>query len=210
VNLLANSLRQERKKSQSTNALKTALIELILECEDTGAITVSEIADRADFNRSTFYFHYKDKSEILEDLFHDALKGFREALTIPFQNMNQISLNEIVPSTRLLFEHIEKNRNLFKALHDIGTTPTLYERLERLYRELFSENFFFLRYHTIPDIDYDLLLSSQIHSLLGVIKYWIQSDFKYSSPYMCEQMTMINLNRPADMIIMKNASKIAD
>ncbi|QJD85460.1 TetR/AcrR family transcriptional regulator [Cohnella herbarum] len=202
--MLTLSLRQERKKTQSLHALKEAFVQLILESKEAAAITVSEIADRADFNRSTFYFHYKDKNEIMEDLFYDALNGFREALVAPFRHEKQIRLNDdILPSTRLLFDHIEKNRNLFMALHDIGTTPTLYERLEKLYRTLFSDDFFVLDNRSYPDIDYSILLSAQIHSLLGIIKYWIDSRLKYSSEYMCDQMMMINLNRPADMAIRK-------
>jgi Transcriptional regulator len=206
---LVNSTRRDRKRTQSANALKEAFVQLILESKGAGAITVSEIADRADYNRSTFYFHYRDKDEILEDLYRDALNGFREALVVPFRHHVRISLNEIFPSTRLLFEHIERNRDLFRALHESGTTPSLYERLEGLYRTLFSDNFILLKNESLPDIDYEILLSSQIHSLLGMIKYWIQSRFKYSASFMCEQVTMINLNRPADMSIAKSAEKPA-
>ncbi|MEF2966693.1 TetR/AcrR family transcriptional regulator [Paenibacillus sp. M1] len=203
--LLLISRRQERKKLQSIHALKKAFIQLILESGDSGAITVSEIADRADFNRSTFYFHYKDKNDLLEDLFHDAIKGVKESLIIPFQNKKQISLSDVIPTTRLLFEHIEKNKNLFRALHAIPSSPSLYERLEQLYWSLFSEEMFLLKHDSIPDVDYELILSYQTNALLGLIKYWVQSDFKFSSNYMCDQMTMIILNRPADMVIMKRA-----
>jgi len=203
VILLAYLHRQERKRRQSTNALKAAFIDLILESNDANAITVSEIADRADYNRSTFYFHYKDKQEILEDLFKDAIEGFRNAVTVTFSKVQSVNLDKVSPSTRLSFEHVENNKKLFKALHAIRKTDSLYERLEQLYIEMFTGNYHFSRRHDEPTIDQEMTVNYQIHAMIGIIKCWIQSDFKYSASYMSEQITKVHVNRPTDMIYMQ-------
>lgn len=205
---MAQSLRQKRKRIQSISLMKAALIELIMESEDAHAITVSEITDRADFNRSTFYFHYKDKAEIVEELYQDALSVCKKALALQFETNQEVSLKDIIPTTTLLFNSIADNKELFKALHALRTTPTIYDRLEQCYWQLFSDNEFELKPLGMPNMDYNLLLSSQIHALLGIIKYWIETDFCYSSEFMCEQMTMINLNRPSDMIIRAHTKNI--
>lgn len=62
----------DRRIRRTQEALRRALFELIL---DRGfeAVTVSEIAERADVGRSTFYKHYADK----EDLLQGAMEGLK-------------------------------------------------------------------------------------------------------------------------------------
>lgn len=50
----------------------TAFIELIQE-KSYSAITVQDISDRAMINRSTFYSHFKDKQDVLDQVFTYAL-----------------------------------------------------------------------------------------------------------------------------------------
>lgn len=46
----------------------TAFINLIQE-KDYNSITVQDISDRAMINRSTFYSHFKDKQDVLDQVF---------------------------------------------------------------------------------------------------------------------------------------------
>ena len=68
--------RQMKKKQLTEQLLKSAFVDLILENDGADAITVSEISDRADFNRGTFYIHYQNKSDLLEALYEDALDDY--------------------------------------------------------------------------------------------------------------------------------------
>ncbi|WP_337103821.1 TetR family transcriptional regulator [Paenibacillus sp. YIM B09110] len=77
-----DTTRHNRRQLGTNHALKQAFIELLLESGEPDDITVSEIMDRASFNRSTFYFHYQNKIELIEDLYADARKGS----SIPFGN----------------------------------------------------------------------------------------------------------------------------
>lgn len=58
--------REDRRIEKSKQALRAALMELIVErgYEHT---SVSDIADRANVGRSTFYAHYADKDDLLQD-----------------------------------------------------------------------------------------------------------------------------------------------
>ena len=46
---------------------RTALIELMQE-KPFHKITIKEICDKADLNRTTFYLHYEDQSQLLDDI----------------------------------------------------------------------------------------------------------------------------------------------
>ncbi|QGS68759.1 TetR family transcriptional regulator [Oceanobacillus sp. 143] len=78
--MLNDPNRQMRKKQLTKKLLKNAFIDLILENNDVHSITISEITDRADFNRGTFYIHYQDKIDLLEELYQDAIEGIHQSI----------------------------------------------------------------------------------------------------------------------------------
>ena len=55
---------QDRRVRKTQTAIKDALISL-LNKKSFGDITIQEISDMADVNRSTFYTHYLDKYDLL-------------------------------------------------------------------------------------------------------------------------------------------------
>src|SRR6478672_13286337 len=54
----------DRRPARTVSALRTALIELMLE-KHYDTITVQDIIDRANVGRSTFYSHFRDKEDLL-------------------------------------------------------------------------------------------------------------------------------------------------
>jgi Transcriptional regulator len=193
--------RRENRKFQTAKLLRNAMVELILDDNNIREITVSEIASRADLNRGTFYIHYKEKEELTEDLFAEAIEGIRHALRVPYENIDKVILEGVVPSTRLIFEHIENHKSLFQALDLVQATPNLYDRLEEEMRKITIEEIRFQMEKGAAEIEYDIFASYQVHATLGVIKHWIRSRFKYSADYMSEQLTAIYSQRITAMII---------
>lgn len=69
--------RFERRKLRTRNSLKEATLELVLE-KGYDEVTIQDIVDRADLGRGTFYFHYRDKQDILWDIIQDGLGASME------------------------------------------------------------------------------------------------------------------------------------
>lgn len=67
----------DRRIRKTEQALQYAFIHLVLE-KDFSQITVKELCERADINKSTFYLHYRDlydlasriKQQLLDDVYH--------------------------------------------------------------------------------------------------------------------------------------------
>ena len=103
----------DRRVRRTDQALVRALIELILE-RGFDALTVSEITERADVGRSTFYKHYADK----EDLLQGAVEGLRGHLEA---QIDAVLASSDGPHPVLAFclpmlEHADGNRDLFAAM----------------------------------------------------------------------------------------------
>lgn len=60
---------------RSETLIKKATIELLSEKKDINKITVSEIVDRAEINRGTFYNHYKDIEDVLNQIEDEIMSG---------------------------------------------------------------------------------------------------------------------------------------
>ncbi|MFL6555143.1 MAG: TetR/AcrR family transcriptional regulator, partial [Bacillus sp. (in: firmicutes)] len=68
----------EKKKvdpriKRTKKMFKAALISLIQENSDKSKLTVQNIADRAELNRATFYLHYQDTEDLMEQMIDEVL-----------------------------------------------------------------------------------------------------------------------------------------
>ncbi|MGK7379238.1 TetR/AcrR family transcriptional regulator [Planococcus sp. 1R117A] len=194
-------IKKEKQKSivRAKSAFINAYIQLIEETGDPQNITVSEIAAKAEYSRSAFYFHFKDKEAINEALFNIALGGIYEALTKPYKKAQEISLDSLVPSRQLFFEFIEKERYLFCSLNKLSLNPSIFDRMEEVCLDVFLN-----RHHLNINtnvIDYEIAISYHFSALIGMTKYWIINNFKYSSHYMAEQMAHISLYPPVSITV---------
>lgn len=83
----------DKRIVKTTKNIKRVLVELMAE-EGFKNVTVRQIVNRAKINRGTFYLHYKDKFDLLEQLEKDLL----EALTVvinatPHQEINESQIH---------------------------------------------------------------------------------------------------------------------
>jgi AcrR family transcriptional regulator len=62
----------DRRSVYTRNVIKDSLLEL-LSAKDIADITISELCRAAEISRGTFYLHYNNTSEVLDELFNDAL-----------------------------------------------------------------------------------------------------------------------------------------
>jgi AcrR family transcriptional regulator len=65
--------KEDMRKIRTKRALKEAIAKL-LENNSIDKISVIDICEEANINRVTFYTHYKDKLELIHELFIDVLK----------------------------------------------------------------------------------------------------------------------------------------
>ena len=133
----------DRRSARSKRLIIDALRELILE-KEYDDITVSDIVDRADIGRATFYAHFEDKEDLGRFLF-GLLIGQIEAELGHYIAKNQTDSNlyqDLVPSYAL-FKVAEQKHAWFKknAPHpDIGLIMLQNPLVNRLENKLDSMN----------------------------------------------------------------------
>ena len=61
--------KDDRRVQRTRKILRESLLELILD-QGYDDVSIQDITQRANLGRATFYLHYKEKDELLQDLLH--------------------------------------------------------------------------------------------------------------------------------------------
>lgn len=101
-----------RREGRTKARLRAAIFELIEE-KPLAELTVTEVAQRADIARKTFYAHYFDVKELLWDSAAHSFDELSEAL----RDLNPNSLlADGKPLSYPVFAHVEKHRSFYRIM----------------------------------------------------------------------------------------------
>ena len=122
-------------------------------------VTVTEVCDRAGINRATFYYHYRDCHDVVEQLENSQIEEFRQVL----------SENEKfgVKFTESILDLLEKNRALNDAVVQGQISDALKFRMMEVFRRYsFSE--WKKKMAKATDEQVDMMLSSIAASVFQI------------------------------------------
>ncbi|QUG42992.1 TetR/AcrR family transcriptional regulator [Psychrobacillus sp. INOP01] len=127
----------DRRIRRTKNLLKEHFVQLVKE-KGYKNVTVTDIVEKADYNRSTFYLHFKDKEDIAEELVAEILKGLEVAFHQPFIDTKIVEYDLILPSSNTFFRHFYNNRNFYSLLNLEDTIPRFKEKFFLKFKEVFE------------------------------------------------------------------------
>lgn len=104
----------DRRVLRTQDTLRRALVELILE-RGFESITVSDITERANVGRSTFYAHYADKDDLLQGSL-EMLRGMLEARIAAAKAEQRRNVHPALFFSLPMLEHAAEQRALFMAM----------------------------------------------------------------------------------------------
>ena len=118
---------QDRRVVRTKAALTRALFELLGE-KEFEKISITELAQRADVDRKTFYLHYRSVEEILEEFYEDTIAQLREGLERERIFDGQVDmpgffrvLNGIISENIQLYRRLVKGTGYMYFIEEIRT-----------------------------------------------------------------------------------------
>lgn len=188
----------DRRTIRTKKMIRSALAELIDE-KGFNNISVTDLTQRADINRGTFYLHYVDKYDLLEKIENEIIQEIEEETKhLDSSNMMEIDTSsEPLPFMVKLFEYFRKNSIIIKSILGPKGDPTF----ERKIKKFIETNLFEkqkLRNFNIDEaiISEEYFIQYILSADLGVIQYWLEKNMKESPEEMALILARMSLLGP--------------
>ena len=163
---------EDRRVRRSQGRLFDALMALILE-KNYESITVTEITERADVARATFYLHFDDKDALLLSSFDALVEGILEEV----KGFSRQDLLRGAPHPALVvFEVVQRDAALFRVVLNGQGGGLMLQRL-RFYASQTAHQ----AIQTIgvkPSVPPNVIADFVAGAMLSVLTGWLEDDMK--------------------------------
>lgn len=166
---------------------KDALISLIQENYDKSKLTVQNIADRAELNRATFYLHYHDIEDLMEQMIDEVLDELYQTIMPPSEDDQSNEKGSPSPSGRLVLflEHFYRNAGLYNVmLENKDFRKRVFDILLEIITLWAEDRKAKGRSFKVPN---EIMASST----LGIVSWWLQEGIPYSPSYLAKQIVLV-------------------
>ena len=170
-------MEKKTSKYYETARLMDEALLALLEKKDFAFITIKEICAKAGVNRSTFYLHYENTSDLLAETISMIGDRFYES----FQNRDAILAEGaagesffITPDYLIPYlEFVKENKKIFSLIHK---KPELFRSrkvFDRMYAELFSP---ILDKYGLAANEKPYVFEFYSRGTLAVVMKWLEND----------------------------------
>jgi len=172
-------IKEDKRVIKTKRALRLGLAELLTE-KGIQNITVKELSDKVEINRSTFYANFTD----IYDLYH-------KTEDIIIQEISDIFLENYATSPQvffeILFQYVHDNKQICRMFFGRNVSPTFFSRLIALLKEACLTCW--QGTYGIVGIPEELEYYAHFYLSggLALVDKWADGDFEYS----VEQLTTI-------------------
>lgn len=182
--------KSESKYFNTAVKMDKALIKL-LDKKAFDFITVKEICNEAGVNRSTFYLHYENTADLLEEAIEytneEFLSYFNENGKSFIEDMNNKSDSELMLiSPRYLKPYLKYIKDN-KALHLSGVLKSAYmkpqEKFEHMAEHIFNP---IMEKLGVEESQRKYILTFYIHGIVAIVEQWLKNDCRESIDEICE------------------------
>jgi len=156
-------LKESRRVKLTKKMMKDALIELLCN-KPLGKITITEICEKADINRTTFYKYYSDE----HSLFLEIEKDYYNVIDTEMKNSNTTLLT--------MLNFFKENSTLSRVLFASNTSPVLGRRIFQIpqIRKAITDRVKV----SLPHDREEKLLYFLFSGGYALVVEWIRSDFE--------------------------------
>ncbi|MFC4403407.1 TetR/AcrR family transcriptional regulator [Gracilibacillus xinjiangensis] len=186
-------IKMDRRKKYTQMVLKESFLKLLNE-KQLSSITVKELCQLADINRSTFYSHYADQYDLLSKMEEEIIEDMNKYLS----ECNFTKEDESEQVTEKLMEYIVKNKKVCQTLLCGNGDASFLEKVMLVAKENIKKNGFLGNHFNEDTADYwsTFIVSGGIY----VIKNWLERGMDKTPR---EMALMINAFASSGMNMLK-------
>jgi AcrR family transcriptional regulator len=181
---------QDPRILRTKQQLRDALMRLLKE-QPLSSISIQKITQTASITRGTFYLHYEDKQNFVEQVGNDLVQDlYHQVLG---QQITGEGTSEARLGLRELFEYVEERQTLFRVLHQNENSLHIEQQLlAALRKEL--QQFVETSFAPVSQLD-QIPLSIACDYLAGacmtLVFKWLADGLVYSPRYMAKTLRQL-------------------
>lgn len=159
--------------------LKDSLMKLLKE-KQISSISIKEICELADINRSTFYSHYSNQY----DLLYSIEEEFIEDMVATLSQHNFSKEEEALQMTEKILEYISKKSEICQTL--LSENSDIHFQKKGM---MITQQFIFKNLITDNNLDqetYEYITMFVVSGSINVIKNWLENGMNKTSKEMAE------------------------
>ena len=200
------SFYNDERVIKTKKLIKTALSELIQE-KGFDHVSITDLTQRANINRGTFYLHYQDKYDLLEKFENEVLDDINTNAENFIKSIKDIDFlgedfsNEIKPFINKIFTYIKENYIIMKVILGPKSDMRFQNKIKKALNILLTEkgwDNYFDSQNTFVSKDY--FISYLLSAHIGVIRQWIDSGMNESAENMAEMISKMFFLGPFNSI----------
>lgn len=161
--------KENRRVMLTKRMLKNALIELLKE-KDLYHISIRELCERADVNRTTFYKYYGSQFDLLTDMEGDIIAFINKTVT-----KNQANIETTI---QILCKYLESNLEFARLLINNNIDPSFPEKLFSL--DTIKESFIKNCFGKYDAIEMEYLFNFITYGAFRIICMWLNREERES------------------------------
>lgn len=168
------------RRVRKTKAQLRAGLARLMQKKSIKEITVKELVEEVDINRSTFYLHYNDIYQMLESIERELMEEITEAIRL--HPLNPISKEASFPFIIQLFTILDENRDICSALLGPNGDIAFIGRIEKIIADNIFEQLSAMIPENTRDIKYAYAFC--LNGCVGMVKTWLSREAGDSPQHM--------------------------
>lgn len=195
---------EDRRIERTRRALRDALAAEISEAGGLDRVAVTALAERAGVTRRTFYSHFKDIPDLVDQSENEILEGLvshiRTIAAVTLDGLYEgFSRLEPCPGSVELLTYIRDNGAVMGALLGPGGDPRFVEKIKDIARATINDR-------ALHGLDaralgpfFDYYVTFAVSAEVGVIQKWLTDGMPESPELMARALTLLMFVRPGDL-----------
>lgn len=188
----------DRRKRKTQQAIKEACLKL-LESKNFEMLTVSDITEEADISRGTFYLHYVDKYDMLEQYEQQILEKINAIFMSNLQNVDLLIdlLKTRYMTVLQLFTYFKEEQILIEIIFKINGGVRLQNEFTTIFQDVFSSIPSLKKSVESLNVPVELFIPIISSIIFTVLKQIIVTNSDITAEQMAKTILNILINGPA-------------
>lgn len=196
---MPEQLTADRRVTRTKRLLLDALMDLIEERGLEG-LTVRDLTEKAGLNRGTFYLHYKDIPDLLEQSKEEMISGIFRVASHAMQSpeaQKACPTDVPHPVTLRTFNFLYDNARFFSVMLGPNGDPSFMSKWKKLMLEQIHEKSLVYqpKDSNLP-IPRDYLVAYIVSAHFGILQHWFETGMKLPPLEMAKLMSQLNYLGP--------------